>query len=140
MRIPGRGPAEKPEVVADAKKWAAKRANYVVKQGDTVWSIAKQFKTDPATLLQANGLKTASTLKAGQKLFVPDAGTAEVKVAKAKADAVRQELVSYQIRPGDSLWNIAKRFGVTPGELRSWNKLAENAPLRPGDHIRVFSR
>lgn len=140
LRIPGRGPVEKPEVVADAKKWASKRANYVVQQGDTVWSIAKQFKTDPSTLLQSNGLKTSSTLKVGQKLFVPDAGTAEVKVAKAKADAVRQELVSYQIRPGDSLWNIAKRFGVTPGELRSWNKLAENAPLRPGDHIRVFTR
>jgi LysM domain. len=71
---------------------------------------------------------------------VPDAGPVEVRVAKAKADAVRQELVSYQIRPGDSLWNIAKRFGVTPGELRSWNKLAENAPLRPGDHIRVLTR
>jgi len=53
---------------------------------------------------------------------------------------VRQKLDSYQVRPGDSLWNIAKKFGVTALELRQWNKLAENARIRPGDQLKLYSR
>jgi membrane-bound lytic murein transglycosylase D len=140
LRVPGRGANPQPAEIADTRKWASKRANYVVRQGDTIWSIAKQFRVDPATLLQTNALKKGSTLQVGQKLFVPDAGSAEVKVATAKAETVRQELVSYQVRSGDSLWNIAKKFGVTALELQQWNKLAENARIRPGDQLKVYSR
>ena len=125
---------------ADAKVWATKRANYAIRQGDTVWSIARQFNTDPASLLKANGLQKNTVLKVGQKIFVPDAGAAEQKAAKVQADSVRNGMVSYQVRAGDNLWSIARRFGVSPDDLREWNKLAANAQLRPGDQIKVFSR
>lgn len=142
LRIPGRtlAPAVGKTVAAEAKKWAAKRANYLVRQGDTVWSIARQFKTDPSSLLQANGLTKNSALTPGQKIFVPEAGSLEVQVAKAQAEVVRKELVSYQVRPGDTVWNISKRFGVTPTELRQWNKLADNSPIRPGDQLMLYKR
>jgi membrane-bound lytic murein transglycosylase D len=91
-------------------------------------------------LLKANGLGKASVIKPGQKLFVPDAGSVETKVAQAKADAVRRDTVNYQVRPGDSLWGIAKRFGVTTDELQSWNKLAKNSQIRPGDRLKVYTR
>jgi len=137
LRIPGQA---KGSSVADAKMWASKRANYLVRQGDSIWSIAKQFKVDPSSLLKANGLQSSATLKVGQKLFVPDAGSVETRTAKAQTDAVRNELVSYRVRQGDSLWGIAKRFGVTPSELQSWNKLARNTHIRPGDTLKVYAR
>jgi membrane-bound lytic murein transglycosylase D len=124
--------------VADARKWASKRANYLVREGDTLWSIAKQFKTDPASLGKANGIPRSAVLRVGQKLYVPDAGSAEVKIAKASADAVRTRLVNYKVRPGDSLWGIAKRFGVTPSDLLAWNNLAKNGHIRPGDRLKVY--
>ena len=89
-------------------------------------------------MLKANGLKISSVLKIGQKLYVPDAGSADVKVAKAHADAVRWDLGDYKVRPGDSLWGIAKRFGVTPSELLAWNNLAKNGNIRPGDRLRIY--
>ncbi|MDO9583697.1 MAG: LysM peptidoglycan-binding domain-containing protein [Desulfomicrobium sp.] len=138
LRIPGQGAGS--ESVDDAKIWASKRANYLVRQGDSIWSIARQFKVDPSSLLKANGLQSSSTLKVGQKLFVPDAGSVETRTAKAQTDAVRNELVNYQVRQGDSLWGIAKRFGVTPSELQGWNKLARNTHIRPGDTLRVYAR
>ncbi len=146
LRVPGKGAASAPlPAVAetspkDVRKWASKRANYVVRQGDTLWSIAKSFKTDPATVLQANGMKQGATLAVGQKLFVPDAGSAATTAAAVKAEAAREELVKYQIRPGDTLWNIAKRFNVSPVELRKWNQLAENEALRPGERLKVYTR
>ncbi len=140
LRIPGDFPVQEASAATGTKVWASKRANYIVRQGDTLWSIARQFKTDSATLMRANDLGASSTLRVGQKLFVPDAGSVETREAMAKADAVRKELVSYQVRPGDSLWNIARRFGVTTEELRSWNKLAANGHIRPGDQLKVYSR
>ena len=140
LRVPGDFPAQGAPAKAEARMWASKRANYVVRQGDTLWSISRQFQTDPATLMQANGMQGSSTIKVGQKLFVPDAGSAETRQAKADADAVRKELVSYKVRPGDSLWNIARRFGVTTDDLRSWNKLAKNGHIRPGDQLKVYFR
>jgi len=139
LRIPGQGVAAE-SAPADVRKWASKRANYLVRQGDTVWSIAKQFKVDPSSLLKANGLKASATLKVGQKLFVPDAGSVETRMAKEQADAVRKDLVNYKVQPGDSLWGIAKRFGVTPVDLQTWNKLAKNSHLRPGDQLKVYAR
>ena len=137
LRIPGQ---EALSESATARKWASKRANYLVRQGDTVWSIARQFKIDPSTLLKANGLEKGSVIRPGQKLFVPDAGSVETRTAQAQADAVRRDMVSYQVRPGDSLWGIAKRFGVTTAELQSWNKLAKNSHIRPGDRLKVYAR
>ena len=125
---------------ADARTWAARRANYVVQAGDTLWSIARQFQTDTATLKRANGLGHSSIIRIGQKLFIPDAGSAETRAAMAQSEAVREELVHYKVRPGDSLWNIARRFGVTTSQLRSWNKLAENGYIRPGDQLKVYTR
>lgn len=137
LRIPGQQAASEPTA---ARKWASRRANYLVRQGDTIWSIAKQFKIDASSLLKANGLAGSSVIKPGQKLFVPDAGSVETRQAQAKADAVRQDMVNYRVRPGDSLWGIAKRFGVTPAELQSWNKLAKNGHIRPGDRLKVYTR
>jgi membrane-bound lytic murein transglycosylase D len=140
LRIPGRAGAEDVPAGAETKKWASKRANYVVRQGDTLWTIAKEFGMEPSTLMQANGLSGSGSIRVGQKLFVPAAGSAETKKARAQAETVRQELVSYKVRQGDTVWSIAKRFGVSTKDLLTWNKLAANSHIRPGDQLKVYSR
>jgi hypothetical protein len=43
----------------------------------------------------------------------------------------------YQVRPGDTIENIASRFGVTPQSIRSVNGLAASAPVAPGQSLAV---
>ncbi len=136
LAIPGGSGSD--SSLADTRKWAERRANYIVQQGDSIWSIAREFKTDPTTLLQANGLTAKSTLKIGQKIFIADAGSVATKEIRTKADAVRKELVSYKVRPGDSLWGIAKKFDISLDQLCQWNKLAKNAAIRPGDKLTLY--
>lgn len=136
LTIPGMPTAD--TTLADTRKWAERRANYIVQQGDSIWSIAKAFKTDPATLLQANGLNSKSTLKIGQKLYIADAGSVETRQVRAKADTARQQTQSYTVRSGDSLWSIARKFDISIDQLCQWNKVNKKASLRPGDELMLY--
>lgn len=140
LQIPGKAGISMASAPKDTQAWANRRANYIVRQGDSLWSIAREFKTNPDTLLKANGLKSGAILSIGQKMFIPDAGGTAARSAQAKIEVARQNLVSYQIRSGDTLWNIAQRFEVSPTDLRKWNQLAENEILQPGKKLKVFTR
>lgn len=137
LQVPGLAKASAQTKKADVGKWAAKRANYVVRKGDTLWSISREFKTDQASLLKANGLSSKATLKVGQKIYVPDAGSARTQQAKAQATKTRQKIAKYKVKQGDTLWGIARRFGVSAEDLREWNKLAKKSAIQPGDELKV---
>ena len=44
---------------------------YIVKEGDTLWNIAKRYKTTMEDLISLNNLENANNLSIGQKLFIP---------------------------------------------------------------------
>lgn len=41
----------------------------------------------------------------------------------------------YAVRPGDTLWSIAARHGLTPAQLAEWNDLDPARPIHPGDAL-----
>lgn len=45
--------------------------------------------------------------------------------------------IHYKVKKGDTLWNIAKRFDVTPGQLRTWNKLSERQKVQIGQTLEI---
>ncbi len=48
--------------------------------------------------------------------------------------------ISHTVRNGDSLWTIAKRYGVTVSELRQWNGLGSNSRLRVGQKLVIYGK
>ena len=44
---------------------------YFVKQGDTLWEIAKKFKSTVEDIVEVNGIEDANKIKIGQQLFIP---------------------------------------------------------------------
>lgn len=118
---------------------AKTRANFVVREGDTLWSIAKQYNTSVATLAKANGMSSRGALSVGQKLYIPDHGLAASRRSQEKAEETKQ-LVTYKVKQGDTLFSIAKRFGVSLSSLLAWNDSADVQSLRPGDQIKVYVR
>jgi LysM repeat protein len=92
------------------KKTDACGALYTVKNGDTLFSLARQFDTSVELLEEANSL-SSDVIKAGQQLEVPpqiDAGT-------------------YIVKKGDTLFSLAKNYGVTVKDLMKENKLAADS-------------
>lgn len=101
-------PAEGPSgTIADIEK--PKNATisvYIVRDGDTLSSIAKLFDVSPNTILWANDLRSASQLTVGEQLVIlPVTG------------------VRYTVKKGDTLESLAKRYGGDAAEIASFNGL-----------------
>jgi membrane-bound lytic murein transglycosylase D len=94
---------------------------YVVKNGDSLWEISRQFNVDSKELRQLNGLAT-NVIYPGDRLLV----TPESKSTGTK--------FYYQVRNGDSLWSIARRHKISPEEIKTWNNLKSNT-IHPGNPL-----
>ena len=114
---------------------AQKRANYVVQSGDSLWTISQKHNVSLDTLRRANGLGSGKNLRVGQKLYIPDTHGAKLRIADAGDSA---KLVKHRVRRGDTIWEIARRYNVSPQHLMSWNNLTKQSVIRPGDTLKIY--
>ena len=94
---------------------------YVVKSGDTLWSIARKFGVTANELKEFNNL-TSNLLTVGQVLQIP---TPKAPV-EPTPPVIPPSDNTYTVASGDSLWSIARKFGVTVQELRNLNNLTSD--------------
>lgn len=107
---------------------------YTVRPGDSMSSVAERHKVPVTLLAMANGLKTKSSLAAGQTLGIPH------RPPKGMTNFFRDDpsgLQKYRVRSGDSLWKIARRFNVRLSDLKRWNKGRIGRYLKPGQTLYV---
>ncbi len=129
------------------KQVAAKAIYHVVKKGEFLNKIATTYGVSPDDLITWNSLET-NNLLIGQKLRInpPDSGNNLKAVAqetpeksKTNNPAKDLKLVYYTVKPGDTLWSIAKNYdGITIDQLKEWNKLSGKAGLKVGQKIKVI--
>ena len=102
---------------------------YRIRPGDSLSTIAERYKVSLSQLRRWNGIR-GSRIIAGRSLrvYIPSSGSSNAGQSsvepKARAGtpsngAVR--LVRYRVQRGDSLWEIAERFNVTPKQIQNWN-------------------
>jgi membrane-bound lytic murein transglycosylase D len=109
------------------EKWVSWR-RHKVEQGETLYSIAKQYRVSPAEVADANELSAGAPLEEGQKLIIPAAARAETSTGK---------VIRYRVRRTDTIATIADEFDVTPAELRKWNHLRADHVVR-GTSLRIY--
>ena len=97
---------------------------YTVKSGDSLWSIANKYGTTVSNLKSLNGL-TSDNLSIGQVLQIPSSSSSNSGS-------------TYTVKAGDSLWNIANKYGITVDELKNLNGLTSNI-LSIGQVLKVPS-
>ena len=114
------------------------RVSYVVKKGDTLEKIADKLGTTIPELLSANHLKKTSVLHPGDKLKGPvvEKPAAAKKSSTAKKKAAGSP-TSYTVARGDTLFAIARRFGVSIEDLRKENHLSAHSQIRAGQELRL---
>lgn len=128
----------------------ATTAPYTVERGDSLWSIAKKHGTTVAELAKINRIPTSTALKPGRKLLVPAKeaeqasaataapGTGMLPVAEKSAAVARPangEATTHVVRSGESLGVIARKYGVSTGELAAVNTITDISKVRAGQTL-----
>lgn len=119
------------------------KAQYTVRKGDSLWTIARRYHVDVHQLAAWNGISKQSPLHIGQELVVrPNIGSHHrerpIQIAQNNVATPVLETVRYKVHPGDSLSAISQRFRVSINELRRWNDLHKHEYLQPGQELKVF--
>jgi LysM repeat protein len=113
--------------------------SYTVKSGDTLSSIARQFKTTVAQLREWNAIENADHLSVGQKLTIKSSTDSTVPSAPAPtAPAGNQNQGgTYTVKAGDTLSHIAREFQTTVTQLRELNNLTNADRIFVGQTLRT---
>jgi membrane-bound lytic murein transglycosylase D len=107
---------------------------YTVKKNDNLWLIAQKFTTHSSKIARLNHLKLNSYLQPGQKLRIPQKKTSTFPQQSSISKALQK--IYYTIRRGDSLSHISKKFNVSIGNLRKWNKIGRY--IQPGQKLKLL--
>jgi membrane-bound lytic murein transglycosylase D len=100
---------------------------HTVVAGDTLASVAQEYRVTATELAAANQLAPADTIASMEALVVP--------VPPAAEPLGHTRL--YIVRRGDTLVTIADRFGVSLSQLRRWNGIPSGTRVTPGRRLHV---
>lgn len=110
-----------PKTSKETKNQVTRRKQYRVRRGESLTTIADRMGTSVQTLATLNKLRPPYHLRPGQELTI----------------AVPAVARYYQVRPGDTLTDIATRFSTTPSTLVDMNDLDSPEVIHPGQMLLV---
>lgn len=97
-----------------------KTETYIVKEGDTIGSIAKDFSVNVGTILWNNNLTERQYIRPGDSLKIPPVSGILATVKK-----------------GDTITKLASRYSANDEEIRAFNKIADESSLAIGTEIMI---
>ncbi len=118
-------------------------SSYIVKKGDTLYSISRKYQITVPELRAANNLSENDVLKAGAKLVIPAADIENAaalsasKTSDYKKDSSRTATAAYVVQKGDTLYGIARKYNIKLNELLSLNNLDNSSTIKIGQKILV---
>ena len=92
-------------------------STYIVKKGDSLYSIANKYNTTVEELKRINNL-TSNILSIGQILKLPSDKASDVEN--------EENTISYTVQKGDSLYSIARKYDTTIDRIKDLNNLTTN--------------
>lgn len=131
--------AKKEDILKDqaAGKSKAEIASSIVlhkvKRGETLFSISKLYNTPVAELKKINNIPSGKIVP-GQELKLSEV-EAQSNVTEDKAEN-QQKVATHKVISGESLFNIAKMYGITVNDLKKMNEITENR-IHAGQILKV---
>ncbi len=106
----------------------------VVKPGETLSEIAERYGTSVQRLMQLNNLRSPQDLWAGSRIQVPGAAGASGGGGGTRTTTVK---ANYTVKPGETLSELAERYGTSVPRLMELNNLRGPQDLWAGSRIQV---
>lgn len=131
----------------EKRPWLA----HMVERGESLKSIARTYGLTPAQLADYNDMGTSEKLRKGQRLRVPMSVMAPTAIASTEATEktvtapaasapapVRSSKITHRVRKGETLTQIANRYGVRTTDIRNWNNLSYRKGLKKGQLLALY--
>lgn len=145
-----------PEPVPEAV--ASEGVRYVVKKGDTLWAIGREFGVSINAIVDRNDIQDPAMIRPGRELMIP-VGSApaarprvESEVSEAPVEASPSALLAgsealpvadggetevYKVQPGDTIWLLARKYNTTSDKIMAANDISDATRLQIGQELRI---
>ena len=112
---------------------------HTIARGDTLSGISRRYGVSVQALKTANSLR-GSSIRAGKTLLIPTGGNSQNAIVSTTTNtqASRNKKITHQVKRGDTLWGIARRYNVHVKELLDWNQLSKNDILKLNQALILF--
>jgi membrane-bound lytic murein transglycosylase D len=129
-----------------------------IKKGDTISKIAQRYNVPPKMIIAWNGLKNVHSIRTGQQLalYIDHGGKkGGIKSVASVASKANIKLVAskdykkilhqpetgspyqwYNVKNGDSLWAISRKFSASTAEIKKLNNLTSDL-IQPGSILKL---
>ncbi|MCF1426660.1 MAG: LysM peptidoglycan-binding domain-containing protein [Shewanella sp.] len=119
---------------------------YKIKSGDSLGLIAHKYHTTTDVIRSVNNIK-GNTIVTGKHLLIPVAAknpelyslSSDQRLARKQGVKRANYKINYQVKSGDSLWNIARANNVKVSQLAAWNGMAPKDPLKVGQKLVIWT-
>jgi membrane-bound lytic murein transglycosylase D len=115
------------------------RVNFLqhkIRRGETLGEVGKRYGVSVQLLIAANPGIQPRRLRIDQRVVIPNSAAARANPGRAPR-VLRSGTRYHQVRWGESLWLIARRYGVTVRDLQRWNGIRNQDVLKAGTRLLV---
>lgn len=117
---------------------------HIVGPGETLYSISKRYKVGVMNLVEWNNLNLQQGIKPGQVLIVRVQPSETEEIASSNSNEpspIQKENgdLTHQVKASDTLYSIARQYGVTIKELMDWNQ-KKDFSLTVGENLRILKK
>jgi len=107
-------------------------ASHIVRQGDSLWTIAAWYKLSLEELLLLNSMEEDSLVQEGDEVRIR-------LLPGEQPPPTATPQISHTVQEGDTAWGISARYGLALEQLLAFNSLTDNAVLRIGDTLMIVA-
>jgi murein DD-endopeptidase MepM/ murein hydrolase activator NlpD len=118
-------------LVVSAALLSAEEAIHIIQRGETIYSVARSYAVNFQDILNLNGIDDARKVQVGQRIRIPGSSRTVASFPRI------QSFSEHRVVRGETLYGIARQYGISLENLRMANKFSEKYILKAGDILRI---
>ena len=126
--------------IPESERFAPQFIVHRVRYGESLWTISKKYGASIHDIAAVNKIRNRHKIRVGNKLKIPIKGGAlRTWGTKDNGGPVGHYKVTYKVKRGDTLGQIAEDYKTNASRIRRWNALKYGSSLiYPGQKIRIW--
>ncbi|MDR0408861.1 MAG: LysM peptidoglycan-binding domain-containing M23 family metallopeptidase [Spirochaetaceae bacterium] len=107
---------------------------HIVKSGDTIYGLAREYGVKVEEILFLNSIDDARKIQSGQRIRIP---ATSAMVPPINPDPNAPAVVLHWVQKGETLFGLARQYGLPVQEIRTINNFSDRYVLKAGDVIKI---